>query len=101
MPAAIMATPMARRRGLDAGAAAGAGDGFIDDGCTGTGDWNVESRGSLPRQPNVWHQRRAQRVRCMPGLGRARKLPVGLSPVGDPNYGDYADTIADRVEDAE
>ena len=26
--------------------------------------------GTVWQRPNVWHQRRAQRVRCMPGLGR-------------------------------
>ncbi len=35
-------------------------------------------------RPNVWHQRRAKRVRCMPGLGqgglkRRRKLRRGLA----------------------
>jgi hypothetical protein len=52
--------------------------------------WQGEmSRERQPELPNVWHQRRAQRVRCMPGLGlpeepevswtRAR---VGEVPVG-------------------
>ena len=36
----------------------------------------------------------------MPGLGRARELPVRLSPVGDLDDGDDADPIADGVEDA-
>jgi hypothetical protein len=38
----------------------------------------------LPRPPNDWHQRRAKRVRCMPGLGQGglkkrRKLRRGLA----------------------
>ena len=39
--------------------------------------------GSAPR-PNVWHQRRAQRVRCMPGLGRAMSMEQAgvLGPEG-------------------
>ena len=37
---------------------------------------------SAPRQrPNVWHQRRAQRVRCMPGLGAAAELLLQDSDV--------------------
>jgi len=29
-------------------------------------------RGTEAREPNVWHQRRAKRVRCMPRLDRRR-----------------------------
>ena len=38
-----------------------------------------EDAGALRRQalPNVWHQRRAQRVRCMPGLGSADRNQGG------------------------
>ena len=39
-----------------------------------------EDARALRRQalPNVWHQRRAQRVRCMPGLGDAVKEKQGV-----------------------
>jgi len=41
--------------------------------------------GSGPAPPNVWHQRRAQRVRCMPGLGprRGEMNGVGCSAEDD------------------
>ena len=45
---------------------------------------------SLER-PNVWHQRRAQRVRCMPGLGRS----------GDRSFGGGADVPSVVRVDAE
>ncbi len=32
--------------------------------------------------PNVWHQRRAKRVRCMPGLGTAEWKRGGLMRTG-------------------
>ena len=32
--------------------------------------------------PNVWHQRRAQRVRCMPGLGPAVGVDAGAESAG-------------------
>ena len=32
----------------------------------------------MPKLPNVWHQRRAQRVRCMPGLGGAAEAGPGV-----------------------
>ena len=31
----------------------------------------LHSHSLKPGWPNVWHQRRAKRVRCMPGLGPA------------------------------
>ena len=37
--------------------------------------------GALAPLPNVWHQRRAQRVRCMPGLGAAAELLLQDSDV--------------------
>ncbi len=39
-----------------------------------------EDTRALRRQalPNVWHQRRAQRVRCMPGLGGAVEAGPGV-----------------------
>ena len=33
-------------------------------------------------RPNVWHQRRAQRVRCMPGLGLGTSRKLGETPEG-------------------
>jgi hypothetical protein len=33
-------------------------------------EWQNDESSETP--PNVWHQRRAQRVRCMPGLGPRR-----------------------------
>ncbi len=38
-----------------------------------------QEAGMLVEGPNVWHQRRAQRVHCMPGLG-GRLGAEGLSP---------------------
>ena len=44
----------------------------------GTGTIGTAREMSLRRRSNVWHQRRAQRVRCMPGLGsRPDALPNG------------------------
>ena len=50
--------------GGDAAARDAPNDG-VDEGVRG----GRGRQGCVRAMPNVWHQRRAQRVRCMPGLG--------------------------------
>ena len=67
------------------------------DGSVGNGYLVKETLGNDGAGlPNVWHQRRAQRVRCMPGLGRddrcgmvteekdASGVAVGPNPLASP-----------------
>ena len=56
--------------GCDAAARDAPNDG-VDEGVRG----GRGRQGCMRAMPNVWHQRRATRVRCMPGLGVRQAKP--------------------------
>jgi len=49
-------------------------EGIVCSGEASTAASNGRTERAARSQPNAWHQGRAQRVRCMPGLGAAVRL---------------------------